>query len=121
MHDVRAQITVSVNSLHHENLTTCEFSCVGNTRGGERAVGSEAYTVVGTKTIVSWGVCTQSSKGGRNILPVAYSFDLEAEAALLSKVGNCSRLCKVHHTVLHFMDWQLENSVLENSASLCHK
>lgn len=37
MHDVRAQITVSVNSLHHENLTTCESSCVGNTRGGDRA------------------------------------------------------------------------------------
>jgi hypothetical protein len=31
------------------------------------------------------------------MLPVAYSFDLEAEVAFLSKVGSCSRLCKVHH------------------------
>lgn len=54
-------------------------------------------TVVDMKTVVSWGVCTQSSKGARNMLPVAYSFDLEAEATFLSKVGNCSRLCKVHH------------------------
>lgn len=37
MPDVRVQITVSVKSLHHENLTTREFSCVGNTRGGDRA------------------------------------------------------------------------------------
>jgi len=36
MHDVKVQITVSVNSPHHENLTTCEFPCVGNTRRGER-------------------------------------------------------------------------------------
>jgi len=31
------------------------------------------------------------------MLPVTYSFDLEAEAAFLSKDGNCNRLCKVHH------------------------
>jgi hypothetical protein len=31
------------------------------------------------------------------MLPAAYSFDLEAEAAFLSKGGNCVRLCKVHH------------------------
>jgi hypothetical protein len=60
------------------------------------------------------------------MLPAAYFFDLEAEAAFLSKVGNCSRLCKVHHiyqqtSVLQFMDWQLENSVLGNSTSQCHK
>lgn len=60
-------------------------------------MGSEDLTVVDMKTVVSWCVCTQSSKWGRNMLPVAYSFDLEAEAAFLSKVGNCSRLCKVHH------------------------
>ena len=27
----------SVNCLYHENLTTYEFSCVDNTRGGDRA------------------------------------------------------------------------------------
>jgi hypothetical protein len=36
------------------------------------------------------------------MLPVAYTFDLEAEAAFLSKVSNCSRLCKVHHIVADF-------------------
>jgi len=62
-------------------------------------VGSEDLTVVDMKTVVSWGVCTQSSKEGRNMLPVAYSFELEAEVAFLSKLGNCSRLCKVHHVL----------------------
>lgn len=61
-------------------------------------MGSEAVTVVDTKTVVSWGVCTQSSKGRRSMLPVAYAFDLEAAAAaFLSRDGNCSRLFKVHH------------------------
>jgi hypothetical protein len=55
-------------------------------------VGSEALTVVDTKTVVSWGVCSTQS-----IKPVAYSFDQEPEAAFLSKVVNCSRLYKVHH------------------------
>ena len=89
-------------------------------------MGSEAHTVVDMKTAVSWCVCTQSSKKGRNMLPVAYSFDLEADAAtFLSKVGNCSRLCTVHHfpedLSFQFMDWQLGNFVLENSTNLCHK